>query len=178
LDFFVAFSHSSLSPRRRAPARRAYALESSTGRRPERQKISCLSCTSCLIKRNMRLSTDELLKAVGQLSQAGLEQFVSQIIKLRAQRQVHILSQPEAQLLVKINQGLPPEIQKRYDELIAKRREESLTPDEYDELLRLSDQSENMEALRMQYLMELAGYRKVSVTELMKSIRIRPPAHA
>ena len=124
------------------------------------------------------LSTDKLLKAVGQLSQAELEQFVSQIIKMRAQRQVHILSQPEAQLLLKINQGLPPEVQKRYDELIAKRREESLTPDEYDELLRLSDQSENMEARRMQYLVELAGYRKVSVTELMKSIGIRPPAYA
>lgn len=125
-----------------------------------------------------QLSTDKLLKAVGQLNQAELEQFVCQIIKLRAQRQVHVLSQGEAQLLLKINEGLPPEVQKRYDELIAKRREESLTPDEYDELLRLSTENENMEARRIEYFVELARYRKVSLTDLMESMGIRSPAYA
>ena len=125
-----------------------------------------------------QLSTDKLLKAVGQLNQAELEQFVCQIIKLRAQRQVHVLSQDEAQLLLKINEGLPPEVQKRYDELIAKRREESLTPDEYDDLLRLSAENENMEARRMKYFVELARYRKVSLTDLMESMGIRSPAYA
>ena len=125
-----------------------------------------------------QLSTDKLLKAVGQLNQAELEQFVCQIIKLRAQRQVHVLSQGEAQLLLKINEGLPPEVQKRYDELIAKRREESLTPDEYDDLLRLSAENENMEARRMEYFVELARYRKVSLTDLMESMGIRSPAYA
>ena len=125
-----------------------------------------------------QLSTDKLLKAVGQLNQAELEQFVCQIIKLRAQRQVHILSQGEVQLLLKINEGLPPEVQKRYDELIAKRREESLTPDEHDDLLRLSAENENMEARRMEYLVELARYRKVSLTDLMESMGIRSPAYA
>ena len=125
-----------------------------------------------------QLSTDKLLKAVGQLNQAELEQFVCQIIKLRAQRQVHVLSQGEAQLLLKINKGLPPKVQKRYDELIAKRREESLTPDEYDDLLRLSAENENMEARRMEYFVELARYRKVSLTDLMESMGIRSPAYA
>ena len=125
-----------------------------------------------------QLSTDKLLKAVGQLNQAELEQFVCQIIKLRAQRQVHVLSQGEAQLLLKINEGLPPKVQKRYDELIAKRREESLTPDEYDDLLRLSAENENMEARRMEYFVELARYRKVSLTDLMESMGIRSPAYA
>lgn len=125
-----------------------------------------------------QLSTDKLLKAVGQLNQAELEQFVCQIIKLRAQRQVHVLSQGEAQLLLKINEGVPPKVQKRYDELIAKRREESLTPDEYDDLLRLSAENENMEARRMEYLVKLARYRKVSLTDLMESMGIRSPAYA
>jgi len=131
-----------------------------------------------IVKVETELSTDKLLKAVGQLNKSELEQFVSQVINLRAQRLVHSLSQAEAQLIVKINQGLPPEVQKRYDELIDKRREESLSSDEYDELLRLTDQIENLEARRMGYLSELARYRKVSLTELMENMGIQPPAYA
>lgn len=123
------------------------------------------------------LSTDKLLKAVEQLSQPELERFAFQVIALRARRQVHSLPQAEAKLLLKINEGLPPEAQRRYDELVAKRRMESLTPDEYDELLRLTDQIENLEAHRMEYLAELARLRKVSLTDLMQSLDIRPPAY-
>jgi hypothetical protein len=46
-------------------------------------------------------------------------------------------SQEEAELLEKINQDLPPDVQRRYDELTAKRRAETLTPEEYKELLAL-----------------------------------------
>ena len=124
------------------------------------------------------LSTDKLLKAVEQLSQPELERFAFQVIALRARRQVHSLPQTEAKLLLKINEGLPPEVQRRYDELVAKRRAESLTPDEYEELLRLTDQIENLEARRMEYLAELARLRKVSLTDLMETLHIRPPAYA
>ena len=119
-----------------------------------------------------KLSKDELLKAVGQLSQPELENFVSQIIVLRAQRQAHSLPKVEADLLMNINQGLAPKVQEQYDELIAKRRAESLTPKEYDELLSISDQIENMEARRMEYLAELARLRKVSLHDLMESLGI------
>jgi len=131
-----------------------------------------------VVKVETELSTEKLLKAVGQLNKSELEQFASQVINLRAQRLVHILSQAEAQLIMKISQGLPPGIQKRYDELIDKRQEEALGSDEYDELLRLTDQIENLEARRMEYLSELARYRKVSLTELMENMAIQPPAYA
>lgn len=124
------------------------------------------------------LSTDELLKAAEQLSQSELEQFVSQIITLKAQRRAPSLPQAEAELLLKINQGVPPEIQRRYDELIAKRQAESLTPNEYEELLRLTDEIEKLEARRVEYLVELARLRKTSLTELMKQLGIRPPDYA
>jgi len=131
-----------------------------------------------IVKVETELSTDKLLKAVGQLNKSELEQFVSQVIKLRAQRIGHSLSQAEAQLIVNINQGLPPEAQKRYDELIDKRREESLGSDEYCELLRITDQIENLEAQRMEYLSELARFRRVSLTELMENMGIHPHAYA
>lgn len=130
------------------------------------------------VKVETELSTDNLLKAVGQLNKHEIEQFVSQVINLRAQRLVHRLSQAEAQFIMKINQGLPGEVQKRYDELVDKRRDESLSSEEYNELLRLTNQIENLEAQRMQYLSELARYRKVSLTELMENLGIQPPAYA
>lgn len=131
-----------------------------------------------IVKVETELSTNNLLKAVGQLNKHEIEQFVSQVINLRAQRLVHRLSQAEAKFIVKINQGLPAEVRKRYDELIDKRRDESLNSEEYSELLRLTDQIENLEAQRMQYLSELARYRKVSLTELMENMGIQPPAYA
>lgn len=131
-----------------------------------------------IVKVETELSTDNLLKAVGQLNKHEIEQFVSQVINLRAQRLVHRLSQTEAQFIVKINQGLPVEVQKRYNELIDKRRDESLSSEEYSELLRLTDQIENLEAQRMRYLSELACYRKISLTELMENMGIQPPAYA
>ena len=131
-----------------------------------------------IVQVEAQLSTDELLEAVGQLSQPELEQFAFQIIALRAQRQAPSLPQAEAVLLLKIDQGLPPEVQKRYDELTAKRRAESLTPDEYDELLRLTGQIENLEARRMEYLVELARLRRTSLAKLMENLGIRPPAYA
>ncbi|MDM8514928.1 hypothetical protein QUF76_01920 [Desulfobacterales bacterium HSG16] len=48
----------------------------------------------------------------------------------------------ESELLLKINQGVPQRLQARYDELIAKRRELSLSTEEYDELLKLTDRIE------------------------------------
>ena len=131
-----------------------------------------------IVKVETELTTDNLLKAVGQLNKHEIEQFVSQVINLRAQRLVHRLSQAEANFIVKINQGLPAEVQEKYDELIDKRQDEELSSEEYSELLRLTDQIEKMEAQRMLYLSELALYRKVSLTELMENMGIQRPAYA
>ena len=130
-----------------------------------------------IVQVEAQLSTDELLKAAGQLNQRELEQFAFQVIALRAQRQAPSLPQVEAELLLKINQGVSPEVQKRYDELIAKRRAESLTPNEYEELLHLADQTEKLETRRMEHLAELARLRRISLTNLMGNLGIRSPAY-
>ena len=81
----------------------------------------------------------------------------------------------EAKLLLQINQGVPPEIQQRYHELIAKRHSETLTCDEYSELLRLTDTVEYLEAKRVEHLAELAIHRKTSLTALMEELGIQTP---
>lgn len=72
----------------------------------------------------------------------------------------------EAELLQKINQGLPPEVRKRYAELNAKLHEETIAPEEHQELLQLVDRIELSDAERLQHLIELARIQNVSVEAL------------
>jgi hypothetical protein len=87
------------------------------------------------------------------------------------------LPKSEADLLQKINQGLPPEVRKRYEVLNAKLHEETIAPEEHQELLQLIDRTELADAERLQHLIELAHIRNVSVDTLMNQLDIRRPAH-
>jgi hypothetical protein len=130
------------------------------------------------VKVEIQLSSQELLKAVEQLSLTDLEQFVSQVLLLQAQRKANSLPQAEAELLQTINQGIPSDTQKNYDELIAKRQAETLTPEEHSELLRLTEQIEKLQAQRLESLAELARLRKTSLTALMENLGIQVPTYA
>lgn len=125
----------------------------------------------------IQLSSEELLKAVNQLSLPDLEQFISQVLVLQAQRRANNLPQSEAELLLKINQGISLDTQKYYDELMAKRQTETLTPDEHSQLLGLTEQIEKLQAQRIEYLVELARLRKTSLTALIENLGIQIPVY-
>lgn len=97
---------------------------------------------------------------------------------LQARRRAPGLSQGESELLAKINQGFPPDVQRRLNELVAKRQAETLTPGEHEELLRLIEQSEKAEAARVEALAQLAALRGVSLTKLMDDLGIKAPDYA
>jgi hypothetical protein len=124
-----------------------------------------------------QLSADELLKAVQQLDLPELEQFLSRVVALRAQRQAPRLGRSETELLVKINQGLPDHLRQRYDTLAVKRDQETLTPEEHVELLRLTEQVEQLHAERIESLSALAQLRAKSLTEVMNDLGVRAPTH-
>ncbi len=124
------------------------------------------------VKVEVQLSSEELLKAVEQLNISELEQFVSQVIVLQAQRKATRLPKAEAELLLKINQGIPANIQTEYEELIAKRDDEILTDDEYQQLLQLTEEIEKIQAQHIENLAELARLRGVSLTALMENLGI------
>ncbi len=126
-----------------------------------------------MVKVEVQLSSEELLKAVEQLNLSELEQFVSQVIVLQAQRKVTGLPQTEAELLLKINQGIPGNIQRDYKELIAKRDDEILTEDEHQHLLQLTEGIEKIQAQRIENLAELSRLRGISLTALMENLGIR-----
>jgi len=124
------------------------------------------------------LSSDQLLKAAEQLNSQELEQFVQQLLALRAKQQTQNLPVSESELLLKINRGIPVDIQYRYDELIGKRDANMLTADEYSELLHLTDDIEKLNAERIEYLAALARLRGVSLTTVMQQLGIQPPSYA
>ena len=121
------------------------------------------------------LSVDKLLEAVKQMSSPELEQFVSQVIALQAQRKAPGLSPAESELLIQVNKGLPSDAQTRLHQLISKRRAETLTSEEQSELVRLTDQLEALEAARVEALAQLARLRGVSLTTLLHDLGIRAP---
>ncbi len=125
-----------------------------------------------------QISLDELLSDVAQLDTPALERFVSQVLTVRAQRLAPSFPQGEAALLEKINAGMPQNVRQRYDVLSAKRRAETLTSEEHQELLTLIDRVEQADAERARALTDLARLRKISVPALMAALGISPPDYA
>ncbi|MCC5629506.1 STAS/SEC14 domain-containing protein [Nostoc sphaeroides CHAB 2801] len=125
------------------------------------------------VRVEVQLSSEELLKAVEQLNQPDLERFVSQVLALQAQRKASSLPQTEAELLLKINQGIPSDTQNHYNELLSKREAENITSNEYRELLNLTEQIEKLQAQRIEYLAELARLRGISLIALMENLGIQ-----
>ena len=124
------------------------------------------------------LPFDNLLKAVEQLSLTDLEQLMNQVVALQARRKAPCLTKDESELMLKISQSAPPDVRKRFAELVARRQEEKLTPDEHQELLRLNDLIEKSDAERMRHMLELARIRGVSLEVMMEELGMHPPAHA
>jgi hypothetical protein len=119
-----------------------------------------------------QVSPEQLLKALDQLSAADLERFFVHLLALRAQRKAPALRPEESELLLKINQGLPPDLRDRYEVLGDRRRSEALTPDEHHELLELTDRVEALEAERAANLARLAQLRGVPLAALLDSLGI------
>ncbi len=82
------------------------------------------------------------------------------------------LNNVESDLLQKINQGLPEHKWQRYNDLIAKRRAETLTDEEQTELIEISDVIEQTNAERMARLAELAQLRHAPLENTMRELGI------
>ena len=94
-----------------------------------------------------------------------------------ASQTVPHLSESETDLLQQINLGLSAQQWEQYHAWIAKRRAETLTPDEQAGLIALSDQIEQANADRIQRLIKLAELRGQSLAEVMQTLGINPPAY-
>ena len=84
------------------------------------------------------------------------------------------LGREESELLSQIGAGLPELTWGRYDHLIAKRRDESLTSEEHEELIRLTNLIEEDHARRIAALGKLARLRNVPLQALALQLGITP----
>ncbi len=124
------------------------------------------------IQTKNKVSTDKLLQATANLSSQELENFVSQAIVLRAKRNAPNIPKTEAELLLKINQGLSQKQQKRFDELAEKLASETIMSDEREEFLKLTDKIEKQDAKRIEFLGELAEIRQITLNNLLHDLNI------
>jgi hypothetical protein len=125
-----------------------------------------------------QVSTEQLLRAVEQLSPPEFSAVVAKLLALRAERESTHLDQTETALLREINSAQPPETRRRFETLIAKRQDESISPAELDELIRLTAQCEERDVRRLEALEALAQRRHITLAALMTSLGIPPPGHA
>jgi hypothetical protein len=123
------------------------------------------------------MSIDELIKAADGLDASDLDLLLQQVVFLRARRKTPVLPAAEAQLLLNINQGIPADLLANYQVLRKKREAETLTDAEYDRLIQLSTEIEQIGVQRLEALARLAQLRQVSIIDLMATLGIQPMSY-
>jgi excinuclease UvrABC ATPase subunit len=124
-----------------------------------------------------QITISELLKSVGQLSVRDFEDFFSKIQSLRAQKMPFDLSDEENRLLKKINSGLLSTKQIRFNYLIARRDTRTITENERHELLKLTDDIEKNDTIRLKRIAKLADLKGVSLPDAVRIFNINPYQH-
>jgi hypothetical protein len=88
-----------------------------------------------------------------------------------------LIKADELQLLRRIDRGIPADLLAQYQILCQKREAETLTEPEYDRLIQLSTQIEQIGAQRLEALAHLAQLRQVSLLDLMETLGIQPVSY-
>lgn len=122
------------------------------------------------VQADVRVSPEQLLRAVEELSPDELSAFAQQVIELRARRMASVLSATESVLYERVNCAMPADRRARYEALRTQREAATLTSAEHDELLRLSDELEALDADRVTAIAELARLRGVSLDAMMSAL--------
>lgn len=129
------------------------------------------------IRVTMELPYDELWQVVEQLNLPDLEKFSRQTSNLLARRRTPVLPHQEATLLQSINQSaISLDEQQMFDALFAKRQAETLTANEHQELIALTDRFDELNAQRLDALVKLAHLRQISLIVLMEQLGIEETA--
>ena len=127
-----------------------------------------------------QLSLKTLLQGLTQLSLDELQAVSRQASLLRARHFAPSLPKEEAQLLLKINQGVIPEKTTvvQCATLSEKSRQGSITDEEQTQLNGLVDEIELLNAERIGYLVKLAQLRQTTLPALMDELEIKPFSYA
>ena len=120
----------------------------------------------------MNSSLSALFHEAERLDNRSLDTLIANIISLRVQRETPDYQRTEAFLLKKINKSLSIDQIERFKVLNQKRLDETISSEEYSELLVLLDKIEKLNVNRLKHLTSLALLRRVTVRDLMKQLGI------
>lgn len=123
------------------------------------------------------LTKNDLLRGVEQLETTDLEDFIREILQIRAKRKATKANKKEVELLQIINHNFTKTEQERFDELVKKRQKTIISPQELEELKALSNYSEEIAVERVKALTQLATLRNTNVRALMKDLNVKPRNH-
>lgn len=118
------------------------------------------------VSTQIQMTTQEIMAAIGQLGPVDLEKVAHHVSQLRMRR----AAGQEAELLTTARRRRPRAFERRYKELMRKRREETLTESEYKELLRLTEEAEAFDTRRIKALSALAELRHTDLDTLMRDL--------
>ncbi len=123
-----------------------------------------------------QLPFEQLIQTVEQLDASELEQLIAQAIRVQNKRKILSLPNDQSLLLQQITQCIPINLQKRYDFLIGKRQDNTLTDEEYQELINLGVHIEAIDVKRLENLTELATLRQMSLNSVIEEFQLQPQA--
>ncbi|MFZ4728031.1 MAG: STAS/SEC14 domain-containing protein [Pseudanabaena sp.] len=123
-----------------------------------------------------QLPFEQLIQTVEQLDAFELEQLIAQAIRVQNKRKILSLPNDQSLLLLQITQCIPNHLQERYNFLISKRQDNSLTDEEYQELINLGEHIEAIDVKRLENLTKLAKLRQISLNELIQEFQLQPQA--
>jgi hypothetical protein len=126
---------------------------------------------------NLEVPTENLLNAVVRLPAKEFECFIEKARKLRQNPTKPRWTKSEIWIIKEVNECvLSPEKQSRYGELVEKRQDEKITAGEMDELIALTDETEELSVRRLENLVRLAISSKKSLDEIMEELEIHSPS--
>jgi hypothetical protein len=122
------------------------------------------------------MTQQDLLQATRQLTLQELREYSAQVVAIYQERESAAVT-TEAPLLDVVHRSLPQPTQQRWDELLAKRDDASLSASEYEELLQLTDEVEDLNVQRMTALSQLAQARGVDLRTMMRQLNLPEPVY-
>jgi len=120
----------------------------------------------------------QVINDLARLTARQLESVIEHASALRLQKRKAVMSEGESEILRVINRGLSAEKSARLGQLQDKLRQETISPREHQQLLRLSDELEKLAAQRLKALIELASLRKTSVPKLISEMGLNGADYA
>lgn len=125
---------------------------------------------------NLEVTTESILSAVVRMPEDEFDKFVEKAKKLRNGSRKTKWTKDEITIIGKINKLVfSDEKQSRFIELTKKRQNATISESEFEELLKLTEESEELDVKRIELLVKLAKSKNKSLDKIMEMLEIRPP---